>query len=189
MLHIIAYSFPTSLEGGTTIGCLHGRSAPRAPFVRTWFFILRISPQRKRSWDGSWLEGRDLSRPWGTSGKRRGWVLDCLMYGAVQGDGMWYLIQGQGLKAYFLCLLLFLQLNCFRWKTTSWLPNTFLCSAKKTLTGSSKCTGKTLKCLATHGPDRDQTVIKWKINWLNWNLWQQWFYDTQYTFDVNLRLT
>ena len=74
MLHIIAYSFPTSLEGGTTIGCLHGRSAPRAPFVRMWFFILRISPQRKRSWDGSWSEGRDLSRPWGTSGKRRGWV-------------------------------------------------------------------------------------------------------------------
>ena len=68
----------TSLEGGTTIGCLHGRSAPRAPFVRTWFFILRISPQRRRSWDGSWSEGRDLSRPWGTSGKRRGWVLDCL---------------------------------------------------------------------------------------------------------------
>ena len=89
MLHIIAYSFPTSLEGGTTIGCLHGPSAPRAPFVRTWFFILRISPQRKRSWEGSWLEGRDLSRPWGTSGKRRGWVLDCFMY-----DGLWYLFQG-----------------------------------------------------------------------------------------------
>ena len=108
--------------------------------------------------------------------------------GLFMYDGMWYLFQGHlGLKAYSLCLVLFLQLNCFRWKTTSWLPSTFLCSAKKTLTGSSKSTGKTLKFLATHGPD--QTVIKWEINWLNWNLWQQWFYDTQYTFDVNLRLT